>query len=118
MRGDDRRELATVRHVSASGRLDSFWEWDPQRRLLLGRVKLASARPVDLEDVFLCTEARPRKFAWTISALSADSWLVHPTRYDATEVRRPPTPFWPSGPIGFLVLSSAPDVVAEELRAL
>ncbi len=117
MKGTD-HALAQIKHVSSSGRLDAFWQFDPQRKLLLGRVKLASARPIDLEDVFLCTEGRPRKFAWTISALSGDSWLVHPTRYDATEIRLTPTAFWPSGPIGFLVLSSAPPEIADELRAL
>ena len=110
------RTLATLEHRTSPKRPYSFWEYDPARRLLIATVRLGHRKPADLQDVILCVQDRPRRFAWSVSEVSPDSFLVHPTQYVGG--RWVPTSFHVGWQTGFLMLTGAPKDVAQDLRDL
>lgn len=131
--------LAALRHRKASSDPGSYWEYDPPRGILFGRVRLASAaialdylppgrdQPgtwLDLPDdvgadhrVRLCSERAPREAAYALRDLG-EAFVVSPARYFRVRGRFVPEPIHPDLPLGSLLLTNAPDDVAAELRAL
>ena len=112
--------LATLRHVSASGRIDAWWEYDPARKVIIARLVLGSAGPIDLDEIPVCSPSHPRRLAWVLIRLSGEAWLLTAARMpqDLHDRIARAERFHPRMPVGSLQLVSAPPEVQEELELL
>lgn len=116
-------ELATVRHVSGSGQLDSFWEFLPSDgfplrppRVLL-RVRLASAKPIEVEvPVYLA--ARPVVGAWMLVPIDDATWRLTSSVWRGVENLSESSRHHDDLPLGSFLLTCAPSHVSDEIRAL
>lgn len=113
----------TVRHATASGRLDELWTFSPASASVEGLVRFGAVSVPFV--VRLCSIARPELGAHPIIRIDGQTWRVLPQRY----VRK-----WPRGietlapidcaltdefPIGAsLELICTPESVSEELERL
>lgn len=110
---------ATLRHVSASGRLSSFWEYDPARRVMILRVQLGAAPPVDVDDIRVCAPLTPRPGAFVLLRTHETSWMLTQAcmPWDIDRLARA-TPFHSLLPTGSVALIDAPPGVQRELECL
>ena len=115
--------IATVPHVSASGKhVEHWWQFLPASGLswnrILASVVLASAKPVEI-CVDICVTKRPRSGAFVIVRLSETTYqltpLCWPEDFRSVAHAKPFRKFWPVGPID---LTMCPASVALELEAI
>lgn len=112
--------LATLKHVSASGQLNQWWNFDPSRKLIVARLVFGNAAPIDLDEIPVCSPAHPRRLAWVIIRQSSESWLLTSARMPEEMNRRIARAerFHPDLAAGSLELVAAPPNVQAELEAL
>lgn len=120
--GQPIQELATIRHISSSGRLDSWWEFLPggsglpkQQNRILAMIKLGSAKPVEVE-IPVCSHRNPVPGCWILVRRGEHHYLLTAGKLplDMNKIARSEA-YHPSLPVGSLVLADAPSDVAEEL---
>lgn len=70
--------IHTVPHRSASGRLDSCWDFDPARRVVDVVMKLGSATPIDM-TIPVCSIDHGRLGAYAIIREDDESWRILPS---------------------------------------
>ena len=113
----------TLRHKSASGRLDNAWEYD-QRTQRVHAVIAAGAIKSSI-DVEVCSPERPRIGAHPIKRLNGETWRIEAHRYvrewknGVERVVAFPCPIGDAiGPGTSLTLTQAPPIVDDQLEAL
>lgn len=113
----------TVRHSTASGRLDECWDFDVIQQRIEALVRMGGVS-VPLE-ILVCSQERPRVGAHPILRVDSESWRVLPARYVVTWPHRSASLCAVSCPIGdvlapgqHLILIHAPPTVSAELAAL
>ncbi len=117
--GQQVQELATLRHRTASGQLDSFWEFFPRcgfsANRILAMIKLASAPSVEVE-IPVCSHRSPLPGCWIIVRRGEHSYLLTAALMpmDMMKIARAAA-YHSSLPVGSLVLTDAPEQVATEL---
>lgn len=104
-----------ILHRTASGRLDSLWEYDPARRIVMLTVTLGSAQPVHV-DVQVATSREPRRGSWKLTRLDESTWEILPSRFGDT--RLVPSPIHEALRYSSVVLVATPDDVANEFSLL
>jgi hypothetical protein len=72
--------VLSFRHVTASGDLDRFWEFDPARAVVMLTHRVPGAPRSTLYDVPVCGERSPRHGHLVMSRLGADQFRIHPSR--------------------------------------
>lgn len=111
--------IAQIKHRTASRNLDSCWEYDPVRRVVIARLSLGG-EPRDLE-IPVCSQKKPVADRWISLRLGGSEWVVMPVLWprDSSRVARS-QPFLntPGFPVGSLVLLSAPPDVQADLALL
>lgn len=118
-------EIATLRYIGASGRLDSFWQLLPTEegkpRRLLVSVKVGAA-PVVVCEIPVCTnrsKADVMHGAWVLVRKSEGQFLLTAARMP-TDFQRiaHSEAFHEDLPVGSISLLDAPPDVAAELANL
>lgn len=117
--------VLAFRHVTASGDLDRFWEYDPARQVVMLTHRVPGAPSSSLYDVHVCSERSPRHGHFAMSRLGENHFRIHPSMLALesyagqrlwTSVPMPCHPRLPrSTPCD---LSHAPPAIAEELASL
>lgn len=76
--------MIAIRHRTASGRLDSLWDFDPARGVVEVVLRLASARPVAF-TIRVCSRDSPRLWCHPILRVDAESWRILPATWMAKQ---------------------------------
>lgn len=113
----------TLRHKSASGRLDNAWEYDAREQRVHAIVRAgAIAATIDVE---VCSPERPLMGAHPIKRVNGETWRIEAERYvrewvgGVERLRAIPCPIGDAiGPGTSLTLTQAPPVVGDHLEAL
>ncbi len=131
--------MITLRHRSASGRLDALWDWDPERMVLDLVFRLGTAQPRAV-TVKVCAVDTPRLWCHPLARLDGESWRILPAMFvpaTSSLPGRPPT-LAPRDCLGFggglrgaipcelhevvgsgmVILTNCPTIICEELEAL
>lgn len=69
--------MIPIRHRTASGRLDSMWEFDSERRVVDLVIQLANAKPFAFA-VKVCSTETPRLWSHPIMRLDLFAWRILP----------------------------------------
>lgn len=69
--------MITIRHRSASGRLDMLWEFDPARRVIDAVLRMEGG-PELAFAIRVCAPDKPIPFAHPILRLDSESWHILP----------------------------------------
>lgn len=69
-----------VRHRTASGCLDSCWEYDSARRVIEVVFRLGEGSPIAL-TLPVCAIDKPRFHAFALARFDDSSWRLLPVRY-------------------------------------
>lgn len=113
----------TLRHKTASGRLDNAWELVPCADRIHAVVRAgAIAASIDVE---ICSRARPRMGAHPIKRVNGEIWRIEAERYvrewvgGVERLRAIPCPLGDAlGPGTSLTLTQTPPEVDDLLEAL
>jgi hypothetical protein len=120
-------ELATIRHRTASGLIDCFWEFLPKGGFpdkpnrIFASIRLGSARAVEVE-IPICSNRSSKeemRGKWVLVRKGEHHWLLSAARMplDFQRIAHSEA-FHPDLPVGSLVLSDAPSHVSDELAAI
>lgn len=81
-----------LRHRSASGgALENFYEYDPERRLVICSIRVASAPRVDV-NIRVCSPRKPIVGAHPVYRLGPDSWRISLSCFVSSDQKRMPVP--------------------------
>ncbi len=131
--------MITLKHRTASGRLDALWEYDDARKCIELVFRLGTAKPRAV-TVKVCAIDAPRIWCHPLTRLDGESWRILPAMMIPAHTSlpgRPPT-LAPRDCLGsagglrgavpcelhevvgsaMVVLTNAPAIISEELEAL
>jgi hypothetical protein len=69
--------MITVKHRSASGRLDHLWEFCPLRNVIELVIRIGNAAPAAF-TIRVCSLEKPQLWCHPIARLDAESWRILP----------------------------------------
>lgn len=72
--------MLTLRHRTASGRLDELWEFDPARQVVELVFRLG-AGPVRGFTISVCSPEKTTAFAHALMRRDADTWKILPSLF-------------------------------------
>lgn len=108
--------MRSIRHITASGRLDEHWSYDRARRVvtLFVRVGNVSLPPI---DVPVCSDEARRAGAYPVRRRDGETWIILPARYLSVAAAEPRAVVVELGREA-VVLACTPSHVDDELVAL